>query len=147
MAFRPRQTDAPLSDDSIEVSLDGYTLAPAVYGSEISGTAEMQTLTDDCGHAETEKLSSGNVTITLQAYLYRAYASEIWRNYDQGDSVEVTLPLEIEGTLTLEFQDVTIRQGASADESAQSFTDDDGNEYQVWDVQMQLKAPGADPEQ
>lgn len=128
-----------VEEDSPRVTLDGVLLAPVVYGTEITGTGEMTTYTDQCGYSEAEKLGPGTMTLTVEALLYKPYVQELYRAYEEGDVVEATHPAEI-GTLELELQDVTITQEGENNE----FVDSDGNARQVFTTQIQLKSPNAE---
>jgi hypothetical protein len=129
-------------DDSIEVSFDGSVLRPVVYEIETRGTSKMQTLTDQCGNTETDKLGSGTVGKTVNALLYKEWVQEIYERYEQGDKVDVTLPAEV-GEVTLHIQDVTVTQTRDMISMVEA---DSSVDREVFDTQIQLKAPGRETE-
>jgi len=131
-----------LFGENIKVSvsfLDGETkeLGPVVYKAVTDGTAKMQTITDQCGHSETEQLSSGNVAKTIDALLFKEQVNKLYTAYNNGDQVDVTLPAEA-GEITLILQDITIKETNDRNK----FVTPDGREAKVFDTQIQLKAPG-----
>lgn len=127
--------------DSVKIAFDGTELAPTAYEVEASGSAKMTEFTDQCGYSESEKLGPGTLTITIQAILYKSYVQDMYRIYEDGDTIEVTHPAEI-GTFDLILQDFTISQVGDHNE----FVDDKGLEQEIFDTQIQLKSPNAETE-
>lgn len=136
--YNPYGSGSVDPDESIEVRIDGVALRPLVYETESSGSAELSTLTDQCGHVETDQISPGAAQHTIQALLNQQVVRELWFKYGQGDTVEVDMPIldvidEVEQVMT----DFTINQRSEL----VSIVDEVGNEQYIFDVQIQLKSP------
>lgn len=128
-----------IGDDTVKVEFDGTELVPAAYEVEASGTGKMTEYTDQCGYSESERLGPGTMSLTINAILYKSYVQEMYRIYEEGDTVEVTHPAEI-GTFELILQDITINQKGDHN----TFVDENNLEQEVFDTQIQLKSPNAE---
>ena len=123
------------------VVIEDQRLSPAVYNTETSGTAEMQTYTSQCGISETDQISAGTSQHSIEAILFKDVAAQLWTYYAEGRIVEVDMPsLEITNELRQLITDMTIQQNEQTKRYVRAV---DGEQREVFDVQIQLKSPEA----